>query len=816
MGHVRRTAAAAAAPALVPIPIPVPVPVPVRIPVLVLFAVLASVLLGAPASAAAAAMTQHDRDNARTRIDMSGLDLGSMSARAAAEKVADLLTATTRDRLADLYGGDLGAASDGCRRKVGEHLGLFVNAVGAEGGMPFQQEQFYSECAEEKYDFDYLPEGVGIQHIQNRTYRPPRTEAEYLDDPGDLRLLYAILTHADPDATVRLIEALHEDGHTFVVHVDGKEGSDATHAALASYASTRDHVHVLDRPHRVRANWGGFSLVNATLQILRYSLAHEGYPTPEGKPLPFHRIVHMASTTYPLKSNAEIRRRLASYPLDANFVDVVFKPLQPDPENWSYFVECDDALHRIYRLTPLDDMNWGIDMYTSSQWFVISREFAAYVAEARPGTLVHDLLEYMEHVVVADETFFGTALRHSEFCDRHHNDNFLHVQFDRWENELNDGTRDPRKCVMRDPNHCGRSPTTMTMDYLPVLEMAGDLFARKFDDKVDRTIKDVIDATRAREGRYILDHADGPFDVPKPPSKVDTSFEGHGVLIVARETVAAGGGGGEGAEEPLCLGLGPARNRVRLYPCFQEGVSPTLAPQWETGAVIVEETLPHNRWEIGPCSSDGDVRRIEGTAELNVTRGLHAEAGPRCLLRQMDGLRKGRCVDFESERLKPGGKVHVFPCVKRWNQFVSFGSGSGSGAPRGSIYSSVPLHIQHRIQSKGRTQEAYMCLAVSGRGRDDEGESWAEDENVEGLNAQAGDNETLVPDAEDLEQLGPVDGKLPLRLWSGKQLVSVPCSDADAVIEWLYVPFILEEEDIEFVGEAPSGEGREEDEEEDL
>ena len=725
--------------------------------------------------------TQWDQQRAETRTDLSHLNLGSLSASDASRAVMDQLLQSTRDRLADLY--TTKAHSDECRRKIGEHMGYFLNAIGVEGSMPFHQEQFYSECDEEKYDFDYLPEGVTIGDIQNRTYQPPRGDgtndtAVYLDDANDLQLLYAILTHNDPKSTIRLVEVLYQEGYTFVIHVDGKESSDETYDALVEYAATRDYVHVLPHPYRVRANWGGFSLVNATLQIMRYSFAHDGYPLDE--PLEFHKFVHLASTTYPIASNAEIRRRLASYPIDANFVHVVFKPSDPGPAAWNYFVECDDALHRIYRLTPLDDLNWGIDIYTSSQWFVLSREFAQYIADDAPGTLVHDLREYAEHVVVADESFFGTALRHSKFCGKHHNNNFLHVQFDRWENELDDGSRDPRKCVMKDPNHCGRSPTTMTMDYLPVLELAGDLFARKFNDAVDSNIKDVIDIKRARDEKFILENAADSFDVSLPPNPVDTSFEGEGVLIVAKETL--------NDAEPLCLGLGMTKNRVRLFPCFREGVAATLAPTWETGAVIIEETVPHNRWEIGPCSSDGNIERLE-SGELNITRGLHSRTGPSCLLKQVDGLRKGRCTDIESERLKPGGPIHVFPCVHRWNQFVSFGDGEVT--PKGSIHANVPLHIMDRIKSKGRSQDPYMCFAVSGRGEPDF-DDWEEDAKIE--KHAMDDEETLVPDQEDIDAAKKSGGKLPLKLWAGKQLISTPCSNADAVIEWVYVPYIIEED----------------------
>ena len=85
----------------------------------------------------------------------------------------------------------------------------------------------------------------------------------------------------------------------------------------------------------------------------------------------------------------------------------------------------------------------------------------------------------MEHVVVADESFFGTVLRHTAYCKKHHNSNFLHLQFDRWESELPAGKRDERKCPMPNPDHCGRSPTIMTVDYADILELSNELFARK-------------------------------------------------------------------------------------------------------------------------------------------------------------------------------------------------------------------------------------------------------------------------------------------------------------------------------------------------
>lgn len=278
----------------------------------------------------------------------------------------------------------------------------------------------------------------------------------------------------------------------------------------------------------------------------------------------------------------------------------MLKPTAPAPQIWNYFVECDDRLNRIYELPPLRKEVHGANLYTASQWFIISKEYAHYLANPEPETFLHEYLDYIQHVVVADEHFFGTVLRNTHFCHKHQNWNFLHLQFDQWENERALKMRDERKCVMPDPNHCGRSPTTMTMDYLDILELSGDLFARKFDDDADAKIKSVIDGRRKKEEFELIS-----LNITKPRAAAFSdplTLEGHGTLLVAKDTIDS--------DNPLCLGLGEERNKVRLVPCFHENIPATLAMDWETGAVILEETLPHNRWDIGPCSSDGSLKKL--------------------------------------------------------------------------------------------------------------------------------------------------------------------------------------------------------------
>ena len=171
------------------------------------------------------------------------------------------------------------------------------------------------------------------------------------------------------------------------------------------------------------------------------------------------------------------------------------------------------------------------------------------------------------------------------------------------------------------------------------------------------------------------------------------------------------------------------------------------------------------------------------------------------MIRMMDGIRAGRCLDGDSLDSQPGGPVHIFPCTKRWNQFFSFGN--GKEVPKMTIHTNVPLHTRKRIAETGRAQEPYMCLGVPGRGKMDE-EDWlgvrgeeneydsSNLEEVRGTEAIDKDSFSLEEDDSSSDETGP--GELsPLSQWERKQLIATRCSNTDALIEWLVVPFIMED-----------------------
>lgn len=77
---------------------------------------------------------------------------------------------------------------------------------------------------------------------------------------------------------------------------------------------------------RIRCNWGGFTIVNATLHAMRYGWNLHRH---------FDYLVDLSGTSYPIKSNEVIRQTLAEKP-DALYFDLVREPNVPQPGNELY------------------------------------------------------------------------------------------------------------------------------------------------------------------------------------------------------------------------------------------------------------------------------------------------------------------------------------------------------------------------------------------------------------------------------------------------------------------------------------------------
>ena len=292
------------------------------------------------------------------------------------QKVETALNEATRKRLDELLKD---TTTEKCRDEV---TSTFIDSYKrqiSEDWLPFERTGYVSDCPSQR---DNAP-------------RAKRLRAE------DIRLAYLLVVHETPQQITRLIESLEEGTrHNFIIHVDDKPQSQSTYNYLLKYASQRSHVHVLETG-RQSVSWGGFNVVQATLNGLAYAL-----DVLDGK---FDWIVTASGYTYPLASNRRIREELARHPSDTEFLEIRPQPNDPMPRAWHQFVECDGKMRRITRLLPPRK----IKMYMGSQWMVVTRDFAAYAtgreSPRQRRSFASQYAPYGKYTMVADENFFTTV-----------------------------------------------------------------------------------------------------------------------------------------------------------------------------------------------------------------------------------------------------------------------------------------------------------------------------------------------------------------------------------------------------------------------
>jgi len=229
------------------------------------------------------------------------------------------------------------------------------------------------------------------------------------------RIGYLILCHNDPEHVERLCAALEHPSDRFVIHLDARCDAALWHPRFQPNEAVS---WVADR---VAINWGGFSMVQATLNALRHALVLE----PK-----LDRFCLLSGSSYPVAPTADIRagllkpvnylsampigsehknfQRIARYHL-IDFPNLVGRKgagTRQDPELRQYLGEFLDSLPA---LPPLP-----IKYYRGSQWWALTRpcveRLMARIADPDFAPVLHRF-RYSE---IPDESFFQSVVCNHE------------------------------------------------------------------------------------------------------------------------------------------------------------------------------------------------------------------------------------------------------------------------------------------------------------------------------------------------------------------------------------------------------------------
>lgn len=283
---------------------------------------------------------------------------------------------------------------------------------------------------------------------------------------------YMILAHHQPDALVRLLDSLKAPWAHAFVHIDLKADRKPFEQVLLS----RNDCTLIEKDLSVAIFWAGYSMVEATLRLLRRAYQH---------PQDFERFSLLSGVDLPIKPLNVIADRLSGN-AEIIRVDRMLAPLGK--------TDFDRRANRVYLgdgplLNPRSKIpllptlvrrleSWlpngsypHLPIFYGPQWWCLTRE-AVNIIFAFVGRQP-DVMLWFRRTRCPDEMVFQTILKNSELAKN--------ISYD-----LTRGDAD-REPVLHGSHFVDWSrpkpdrPATLTLEHLPLLLKSEALFGRKFD-----------------------------------------------------------------------------------------------------------------------------------------------------------------------------------------------------------------------------------------------------------------------------------------------------------------------------------------------
>ena len=272
---------------------------------------------------------------------------------------------------------------------------------------------------------------------------------------------YLILAHHNYEHITRLIGSLNAPGTNFFVHIDKRNG--------VNYSNLAANVFVIQE--RVKVNWGCYSMVEATLRLIRMAVSVR----------PADYYVLLSGADYPIRSNEYIERVLST---GHEFIDLKQAPFPRKPMSrfTFYFIEYNKKKKNLqwvfFRSFEAIMRKLGIrrkvpfPVFAGSQWWALTGSCINYILDTLSDS---QYIPFFKYSLIPDEAFFHTIIGNSPFLDQVANS----LTFTHWTEKY--------------------SPLMINEEHLEIFKRLKEepdaepqVFARKFD-KDNRHLLDVID-----------------------------------------------------------------------------------------------------------------------------------------------------------------------------------------------------------------------------------------------------------------------------------------------------------------------------------
>lgn len=224
-----------------------------------------------------------------------------------------------------------------------------------------------------------------------------------------MKLAYLILAHNSPEHFNRLVKTLRHKNVTIFAHVDSKSD-------IREFSTLEASEYVIFIPERVAVHWGGYSLTQATLNLLRFAFSYDKFD--------YYQL--LSGVDYPLRSNEVIISTLDNSNcqymeyegkslsrLERITLEGGFKGDNRFKSSLIMFLNgCFLLLSYLYKRNYRKHIG-KLKIHGGATWWTLSGECVAYVLD-----FLKDSPEYtkaFKRSLCADEMFFHTIVLNSKY-----------------------------------------------------------------------------------------------------------------------------------------------------------------------------------------------------------------------------------------------------------------------------------------------------------------------------------------------------------------------------------------------------------------
>jgi glycosyltransferase involved in cell wall biosynthesis len=203
-----------------------------------------------------------------------------------------------------------------------------------------------------------------------------------------VKLAYLIVAHHQPEHSSRLIRALNQEDSYFFIHIDAKADLHSFQTVVPQF----DNVTFV--PNRVLVEWGGFSVVQAVLNLIQAAVT-------SGHPFSYYTL--LSGSDYPIKHKQAIGNRFRNSKCQYMRID---RRLTTDPE---------DTHARFVKNLPQGRYFGDMTPYQGSMYWSLTDDCIRFTLDfinSNPG-----YLDIHHHMPIPDEVFFHTLVKHSSFAE---------------------------------------------------------------------------------------------------------------------------------------------------------------------------------------------------------------------------------------------------------------------------------------------------------------------------------------------------------------------------------------------------------------